>query len=197
MAFSGISSSSEAPEYKNLMTGGWNNQRLGTSQLSSSNDQASLNKLWYQYGLNGQQQSGYSSRLGEAAAGAGNGALGAGGGSINYDYDYPDYGASNRRYGQYGGFYDYGSRSYGGAGSGLGVGYGSGGYSPVSVVSGYGPGVCEDKGLNPFLVLATLAGAGLAFFIIYRQITTGGKRNLDPTLNEFFNHATMLLWSGK
>ena len=202
MAFSGISSSSEAPEYKNLMT--WNNQRLGQSKLSSSGDQASLNKLWYQYGLGtngqqyGQQQSSYSSRLGEAA-GAGNGALGAAGGSqvLNYDYDYPDYGASNRRYGQYGGFYDYGSRSYGGAGSGLGVGYGGGGYSPVSVVSGYGPGVCEDKGLNPFLVLATLAGAGLAFFIIYRQITTGGKRNLDPTLNEFFNHATMLLWSGK
>ena len=72
-----------------------------------------------------------------------------------------------------------------------------GGYSPVSVVSGYGPSVCEDKGLNPFLVLATLAGAGLAFFIIYRQITTGGKRNLNPSVTEFFDQAASLLWSGE
>ena len=67
----------------------------------------------------------------------------------------------------------------------------------MSVVSGYGPSVCEDKGLNPFLVLATLAGAGLAFFIIYRQITTGGKRNLNPSVTEFFDQAACLVWSGK
>ena len=67
----------------------------------------------------------------------------------------------------------------------------------MSVVSGYGPSVCEDKGLNPFLVLAPLAGAGLAFFIIYRQITTGGKRNLNPSVTEFFDQAASLLWSGE
>ena len=122
----------------------------------------------------------------------------------SYDYaDYGDYtnmanmGGANRRFGNYD-VYDYGgiNRGYAGSsGSGLGVGYG--GYSPVSVVSGYGPSVCEDKGLNPALVLATLAGAALAFFIIYRQITTGGKRNLTPTPDEFLNYLANLVWSGE
>ena len=184
-----------------------------------------LNTLWQQYGTAGlgqrQQQSTFASRKGGVAgAGAGAGSLNTAAAAnlnnqfVSYDYDY-DYGgaagglggagAGNRRFGQYGN-YDYSNygglgagagalnRGYGG-GSGLGVGYG--GYSPVSVVSGYGPGVCEDKGLNPALVLATLAGAGLAFFIIYRQITTGGKRNLNPSVTEFLDHAASLLWSGE
>ena len=125
-----------------------------------------------------------------------------------YDYDYPDYSSGpGRRFG--GGLGDYGGGGmygYGGYGGGAGRGYGGsgagygasgGGYSPVSVVSGYGPGVCQDQGLNPFLVLATVAGAGLAFFLIYRQITTGGKRNLRPGANDFVEHISNLIWSGE
>merc|ERR1719430_2822915 len=87
------------------------------------------------------------------------------------------------------------NRNLGGSGGGYG-GYGASGYSPVNVVSGYGPGVSEDKGLNPALVLATIAGAALAFFVIYRQVTSGGKRNLNPTVNDFVEHLTNLVWSG-
>ena len=103
-------------------------------------------------------------------------------------------------YGGYGG----GNRNFGlsGGGQRLGSGYGGGGYaptgySPVNVVSGYGPGVCEDKGLNPALVLATVAGAALAFFVIYRQVTSGGKRNLNPSVNDFVEHISNLAWSGE
>ena len=91
--------------------------------------------------------------------------------------------------------------NYGAGNVGLGrnSGYGGSGsgYSPINVVSGYGPGVCEDRGLNPILVLATLAGAALAFFIIYRQVTSGGKRTINPTVNEFLEHISNLFWSGK
>ena len=169
-------------------------------------------------------QGSFASRKGGLGAGSsgvlggsnsGNAGANGGGQYPSYDYDYDDYGninmanlggAANRRFGSYDTYLDYGglSRGYGGGsgavgGSGLGAGYGlsGGGYSPVSVVSGYGPSVCEDKGLNPALVLATLAGAALAFFIIYRQITSGGKRNLSPTPNEFVDHVANLVWSGK
>ena len=64
-------------------------------------------------------------------------------------------------------------------------------------MSGYGPGVCEDKGLNPALVLATVAGAALAFFVIYQRVTSGGKRNLNPTVNEFLEHISSLAWTGE
>ena len=135
------------------------------------------------------------------------------------------YGTANRRnqgFSSYGNYGNYGNmnrglgfsspRSLGGAGAsgfgnygagnvGLGrnSGYGGsgGGYSPINVVSGYGPGVCEDRGLNPILVLATLAGSALAFFIIYRQVTGGGKRTINPTVNEFLEHISNLFWSGK
>ena len=135
------------------------------------------------------------------------------------------YGTANRRnqgFSGYGNYGNYGNmnrglgfsspRSLGGAGAsgfgnygagnvGLGrnSGYGGsgGGYSPINVVSGYGPGVCEDRGLNPILVLATLAGSALAFFIIYRQVTGGGKRTINPTVNEFLEHISNLFWSGK
>ena len=206
---------SESPQYKSMMTLGQARQHgLGQSRLQGQAE--SLNNLWYRYGQgtggqapgNSGGQSSFSGRKGALAGG--NTQAGAGNQFVSYDYDY-DYGAGggagagglagagNRRFSQY---YDYnnyggglaGSRQHGG--SGLGVGYG-GGYSPVSVVSGYGPGVCEDQGLNPFLVLATLAGAGLAFFIIYRQITTGGKRNLNPSVTEFLDHGASLLWSGE
>ena len=95
------------------------------------------------------------------------------------------------------GFGNYGAGNVGlGRNSGYG-GSGPSGYSAINVVSGYGPGVCEDRGLNPILVLATLAGAGLAFFIIFRQVTGGGKRTIDPTVNEFLEHISNLFWSGK
>ena len=211
---------SEVPQYKSMMSLGQGRQQLGQSRLQAGATAESLNNLWQRYGqaMGGQAsansggQSSFSGRKGALAANTQAGA-GAGNQFVSYDYDY-DYGgagaaagagglagAGNRRFSQY---YDYGnyggvagSRQYGGSGAGqLGQGYG-GGYSPVSVVSGYGPSVCEDKGLNPFLVLATLAGAGLAFFIIYRQITTGGKRNLNPSVTEFFDQAASLLWSGE
>ena len=207
---------SEAPQYKTMMSLGARQQLLGQSRLQAGAASAeSLNNLWHRYGQqaalsNSGGQNTFSGRKGALAASTQAGA-GAGNQFVSYDYDY-DYGgaagagglagAGNRRFSQY---YDYGnyggqagSRQYGAGvgGSGLGQAYG-GGYSPVSVVSGYGPSVCEDKGLNPFLVLATLAGAGLAFFIIYRQITTGGKRNLNPSVTEFFDQAASLLWSGE
>ena len=109
---------------------------------------------------------------------------------------YGGYGGANRNYGASGGA----NRNYGGSGGGAGGGYGgyaSTGYSPVNVVSGYGPGVCEDKGLNPALVLATVAGAALAFFVIYRQVTSGGKRNLNPTVNDFVEHIANVVWTGE
>ena len=197
---------SEAGDYKSLMQGAA--PRLGQTRLGTPTDSSNLNNLWLQYGQNM-----YNSRAGLGASSAEQTAstshnLGA---AYDYDYDYADYsnlggslaGSRRQGLGGYGniGLLDYNtrglglSRQYGG--SGLGVGYGGGGYSPVSVVSGYGPGVCEDKGLNPFLVLATVAGAALAFFVIYRQITTGGKRNLSPTANEFFEHFSSLVWSGE
>ena len=201
---------SEATQYKSLMQGGA--ARLGQTRLGAVTD-SDLNNLWLQYGQNM-----YNSRKGVTAgtaeqAASSSQSLGA---VYDYDYDYGDYSnvggslsggqglAGSRRLGLGGygniGLLDYTrglglGRQYGG--SGLGVGYSGGGYSPVSVVSGYGPGVCEDKGLNPFLVLATVAGAALAFFVIYRQITTGGKRNLSPTANEFFEHFSSLVWSGE
>ena len=95
------------------------------------------------------------------------------------------------------GFGNFGAGNVGlGRNSGYG-GSGPSGYSAINVVSGYGPGVCEDRGLNPILVLATLAGAGLAFFIIFRQVTGGGKRTINPTVNEFLEHISNLFWSGK
>ena len=205
---------SEVPQYKSMMSQG--RQQLGQSRLQAGAGAESLNNLWHRYGQGLASSGGQNSFSGRKGALAANTQAGAGAGNqfVSYDYDY-DYGAGagagagagglagagNRRFSQY---YDYsnygglaGSRQYGGSGQGqLGQGYG-GGYSPVGVVSGYGPSVCEDKGLNPFLVLATLAGAGLAFFIIYRQITTGGKRNLNPSVTEFFDQAASLLWSGE
>merc|ERR1711997_7350 len=87
-----------------------------------------------------------------------------------------------------------GASGFGNYGAGnVGLGRNSG-YSAINVVSGYGPGVCEDRGLNPILVLATLAGAALAFFIIYRQVTSGGKRTINPTVNEFLEHISNLFW---
>ena len=220
----GVGGVSDSPQYKSMMSAAAGQQRYGQTRLrgGAGGGAESLNNLWYQYGMGGSNgqlgQNTFASRKGVAAGASNNNAAGGGGGGglgasnqfLSYDYDYGDYGggsssnlggAANRRFSQYVN-YDYPnygglSRQYGasGAGSGLGVGYG--GYSPVSVVSGYGPSVCEDKGLNPALVLATLAGAALAFFIIYRQITQGGKRNLSPTANDFIEHVSSLVWSGK
>ena len=208
---------SDAPQYKSMMSLGQSRQQLlGQSRLQSQGAASaeSLNNLWQRYGQTSGGQNSFSGRKGALGGASTQAGAGTNNQFVSYDYDY-DYGgagagvqgslagAGNRRFSQY---YDYGnyggqagnSRQYGGSigGSGLGQAYG-GGYSPVSVVSGYGPSVCEDKGLNPFLVLATLAGAGLAFFIIYRQITTGGKRNLNPSVTEFFDQAASLLWSGE
>ena len=222
----GVSDAPQYKTMMSTMGAGAGQQRYGQSRLRGGAESLNNLWYQYGLAANNGQmgQNTFASRKGVAAGGAGGGSnagagLGASNQFVSYDYDYGDYGAAaggggatnlggaaNRRFSQYAN-YDYPnygglSRGYGASGagaggvSGLGVGYG-GGYSPVSVVSGYGPSVCEDKGLNPALVLATLAGAALAFFIIYRQITQGGKRNLSPTANDFIEHVSNLVWSGK
>ena len=71
----------------------------------------------------------------------------------------------------------------------LGLGSsGYGGYEPTSVVSGYGYGPSQQckTGLNPLLVLLTLAAAAAGFYFLYTKVTkiTGRKKrdliNLDP-----------------
>ena len=74
----------------------------------------------------------------------------------------------------------------------LGLGSsGYGGYEPTSVVSGYGYGPSQQckTGLNPLLVLLTLAAAAAGFYFLYTKVTkiAGRKRRdleLDP-ISEF------------
>jgi hypothetical protein len=69
-------------------------------------------------------------------------------------------------------------------GDGL-VGLGSsgyGGYEPTSVVSGYGYGPSQQckTGLNPLLVLLTLAAAAAGFYFLYTKITKiAGRKKRD------------------
>ncbi len=73
-------------------------------------------------------------------------------------------------------------------------GWGGGGYDDrVTYVSGYGPSRCSDDGLNPFLVLITLAGAAVGFYFIYNKLTmiTGRK-----TGDFFDNLVGDVIWAG-
>ena len=99
------------------------------------------------------------------------------------------------------------SSGYGHSGGG-GGGYGhGGGYTPINVLgSGYGSAVCEDEGLNPALVLATLVGSAVAFAVLFRQVTLGRrKRNFGgsaaESINDGFNNIIELFsdyaWKGK
>ena len=170
-------------------------------------------------------KAGFANRVGAAkgvagaAAGGGVGATGLGG-SLDYDYGGAGIGASaglaaNRRNGMgyggggagsgFGGGYG-GGGGFGGAGSGYGMaaanrgsGYGGGGgYQPINYLgSGYGQ-VCEDNGLNPALVLATVAGAAVAFAVIYRQVTVGRSlKSGPPSSNEIFEYFANLVWMGE
>jgi hypothetical protein len=58
--------------------------------------------------------------------------------------------------------------------SGYGGGHSDGGYEPTSVVSGYGYGPSQQckTGLNPLLVLLTLAAAAAGFYFIYTKLTS-------------------------
>ena len=210
--------------YKNMMQQGKTNLGQTRARLLNQYSNAvnsGLNNYAQLQGQNSlaQGQDSFAQRGGVAAGGA---AMTSASAQQFPAYDYSDYpsavgasGGYNRRQGGVSGYgnigmtggyggYGGGNRNFGlsGGGQRLGSGYGGGGYaptgySPVNVVSGYGPGVCEDKGLNPALVLATVAGAALAFFVIYRQVTSGGKRNLNPSVNDFVEHISNLAWSGE
>ena len=88
-------------------------------------------------------------------------------------------GVSGYGAGMGGGYGGYGG-GFGGGNAGLerfggGSGYGGGGV-PINVLgSGYGA-VCEDSGLNPSLVLATLVGSVVAFAVLFRQLTVSRRR---------------------
>ena len=85
-----------------------------------------------------------------------------------------------------------GSSGYGGGHSGIG-------YEPTSVVSGYGYGPSQQckTGLNPLLVLLTLAAAAAGFYFLYTKVTgiTGRKKrellwglfDLDSMADAVFN----------
>jgi hypothetical protein len=161
---------------------------------------------------------GGNNAVGNGAAVANNGMTQAGN-SVDYDYNAaPDastrqinngIGVSGYGAGGTGAGYGYGNNQwnngyntnsrggYGGGGSGYG-----GGYGPVNVLSG-GGAVCEDKGLNPTLVLLTLVGAAVAFAVLFRQVTLGGKkrkRNFndeDDDSEGFLASLGDLAWNGE
>lgn len=203
--------------YRNLMLGGGTNRMLGQSRaVNAAATLAAASKA------NGVVVGGNAA---PGALGATGAAGGAGGLLTTTDYD--DYGGitapaiNNRRntanlaadyadtvgvsgYGAGGGTTGILNRNYGGGGGGTGYGSsgyggGGGGYAPVNLASGYGPGVCEDKGLNPVLVLATLAAAAVAFALIYRQVTAGGRKLKKPptSVQDYVDILADLVWSGE
>lgn len=168
---------------------GYRNTMLGQNRLGQS--------------MARQQGNSFTQRTVSNVAGA------AGTGLSNLDYDYNISETPNRRfsspgvsgYGNVGltGAGGYGTtgltrNGYGGGGSGYGSGYG---YTPVSYGTDYAT-TCEDKGLNPALVLATLAGAAVAFALIYRQVTIGRSlKSGPPTPKQLLDYLADAVWSGK
>jgi hypothetical protein len=201
--------------YRNLMLGGGSTRQLGQSRaVNAAAAYAAADKA-------GGIVAGGNAAVGTTGAAAGSDGL------LAADYD--DYGGmmtgpvvNNRRtaaaglggsYGNNLGLSGYGiggggaggttgilNRGYGGGSGYGGSGYGGGGgYAPVNLASGYGPGVCEDKGLNPALVLATLAAAAVAFAVIYRQVTGGGRKFKKPptSVQDYVDIVADLIWSGE
>ena len=80
-----------------------------------------------------------------------------------------------------------GRQGYGHSGSGYGGG----------VVSGYGPAISCQSGVNPLLALLTLAGAGLGFYFIYIKLinATGRKFGSHSFLQSFEDMADKI-WIG-
>ena len=165
----GMSPNYNMMDYRTMMNQG--GTRLGVSRGRQFGNSWGLANQ----GINGAGQNNLNRRIGAGEDEADTSIYGS---YLNYDYGTT--GGSGVR------------RSNGltsGAGFGLtglgaktsGYGGGSSGYSPISVVSNYGPGACEDEGLNPALVLATLAGAAVAFYLIYTKLTgiTGRKIQTD------------------
>jgi hypothetical protein len=62
------------------------------------------------------------------------------------------------------------------------------GYEPTSVVSGYGYGPSQQckTGLNPLLVLLTLAAAGAGFYFLYTKVTgIAGRKKRELLWGQF------------
>jgi len=72
--------------------------------------------------------------------------------------------------------------------SGYGVGHSGIGYEPTSVVSGYGYGPSQQckTGLNPLLVLLTLAAAAAGFYFLYTKVTgIAGRKKRELLLGQY------------
>ncbi len=84
--------------------------------------------------------------------------------------------------------------------SGGGYGHSGGGHSgygaPVNVVSGYGPSQQCESGLNPLIVLLTLAGAAIGFYFIYIKLTMSGGRTFGGTGGNIVDTVADVLWIG-
>ncbi len=87
------------------------------------------------------------------------------------------------------------SSGYGGGHSGYGSGH-SGYGGPVSVVSGYGPSQQCESGLNPLVVLLTLAGAAIGFYFIYIKLTMSGGRTFGGTGGNLVDSVADIMWIG-
>ena len=170
---------------------GYRNIMLGQNRLGQSIARQPGNSLLQRAGAEG------VNAVGANAVG--------GTGSANFDYDYSASQVPNRRFSN-GGLSSYSNVGMTGAGGygttgltrngygGSGSGYG---YTPVSYATDYAT-TCEDKGLNPALVLATLAGAAVAFALIYRQVTIGRSLKAGPpTAKQFIDYLSDAVWSGE
>ena len=145
---------------------------------------------------------------GGGAVGGGGGVVGGGGGGLNQAaagqyLDYADYGGggvasaglANRRYG--GGGMMTRSSGYGSGGRGYG-------HQNVNFLS-EAYGMCEDEGLNPALVLATLAGAAVAFLVLFNQVGGFGRKKRSalkysaglPSASELIEYLSSAAYVGK
>ena len=97
------------------------------------------------------------------------------------------------------------SSGYGGHSGGGHSGGGYGSYTPINVISSGAGAVCEDEGLNPALVLGTLVGSALAFAVLFRQVTGGGRKRrefpAEDSISDGFDntieYVADLLWQGR
>ena len=137
-------------------------------------------------------------RNGAAAAGVGAAAAGSNAGSVSESDLNAEGGAlgsagltglNNRGQGLLG----LGSSGYGGGGH-TGIGY-----EPTSVVSGYGYGPSQQckTGLNPLLVLLTLAAAGAGFYFLYTKLTSlAGRKKREASESYHLDWIADLVFNG-